>query len=166
VYADYNRINWTTNWHHDRYMFKALLAYSTPKLTLGTEAFINTLRNDNIANAASHTDTITTNATGISVFARGAIYKNLLTFFVRYDNYNPSVNNNNTVYSKYAPLTATYNPNTKEQFFTAGIDYSPINKIHIMPNVWYINYTNAGPTTSADGYDLVYRLSLYYVYGK
>ena len=166
IYADYDRMNWTSNWHHDRYMFKALLAYTTPKITVGAEAFYNTLRNDNKATSATQSDTLTTNASGISVFARGAIYKNLLTFFVRYDDYNPSINNKNGTYTKYTALTPTYDPNTKEQFFTAGIDYSPINKIHIMPNVWYNNYTNAGPVANSDGYDLVYRLSLYYVYGK
>jgi hypothetical protein len=47
-----------------------------------------------------------------------------------------------------------------------GIDYSPISKIHIMPNVWYNKYTNASPMQLAGGNDLVVRLSLYYVYGK
>ena len=166
LYADYNRLNWTPNWHHDRQMVKGLVAYTTPKITVGAEAFLNTLRKDNIALGTATKDTITTKASGISLFARGNIYKSVLSFFVRYDNYNPTANNNNNLYSKYSPLTATYDPNTKEQFFTAGIDFSPIDKIHIMPNVWYNKYTNAGPTSVSDGYDLVYRLSLYYIYGK
>jgi hypothetical protein len=165
-YSDYTRINWTSNWHHDRHMFKGMVAYTTPKFTLGTEAFLNTIRNDNVATALSYTDTITTKASAISIFARGRIYKDIVGFFIRYDNYNPSINNKNNVYTKYAPITTTYDPNTKEQFFTVGIDYSPISKIHIMPNVWYNTYNNAGPMTSQNSSDLVYRLSLYYIYGK
>lgn len=54
----------------------------------------------------------------------------------------------------------------KEQFFTAGINYSPINKIHIMPNIWYNLYNNASPREHYDAADIVLRLSIYYIYGK
>ena len=167
LYADYTKINWTTAWHHDRSMIKGMVAYSTPKITVGTELFYNSLMNDNIATTTAGTsDTITTKAMALSFFARGPIYKDLLGFFVRYDTYDPSVNNKNDVYNKYSPITKTYDPNTKERFFTAGIDYSPISKIHIMPNVWYNAYNNAAPTENYNSYDVVFRLSIYYVYGK
>ena len=166
LYADYTKINWTANWHHDRSMVKGMIAYTAPKFTVGVEAFMNSIMNDDIVTAKTGTDTITNKAVAVSVFARGRIYRDILGFFIRYDNYDPSGNNNNSLYSKDAPITATYDPNTKEQFFTAGIDFSPISKIHIMPNVWYNAYNSAGPQTLSNGYDLVYRLSLYYVYGK
>ena len=166
LYADYTKINWTAYWHHDRSMLKGMIAYTAPKFTVGVEAFMNSIMNDDIVTTKTGLDTITNKAMAISVFARGRIYRDILGFFVRYDNYNPSGNNTNSLYTKDAPITATYDPNTKEQFFTAGIDYSPISKIHIMPNVWYNEYDNAGPQNLRNGYDLVYRLSLYYVYGK
>ena len=166
LYSDYTKINWTAKWHHDRSMVKGMIAYTAPKFTVGVEAFMNSIMNDDIVTTKTGTDTITNKAVAISVFARGRIYRDILGFFIRYDNYDPSGNNNNSLYSKDAPITATYDPNTKEQFFTAGIDYSPISKIHIMPNVWYNAYNNAGPVSVSNGYDLVYRLSLYYVYGK
>ena len=167
LYADYTKLNWTATWHHDRSMVKGMVAYTTPKFTVGAEAFMNSLMNDNIANeVAGKTDTITTKAMAFSVFARGRIYKDILGFFIRYDNYDPSSNNDNTKYLRYTPQTKTYDPNTKEQFFTAGIDYSPISKIHIMPNVWYNAYENAGHVANYNAYDLAYRLSIYYVYGK
>lgn len=167
LYADYTKIDWTTAWHHDRCMVKGLVAYTTPKVTVGIEAFMISLMNDDIATTtANKTDTITTKAMAVSVYVRGRIYKDILGFFIRYDNYNPSENNNNSIYEKYVPVTTTYDPNTKEQFFTAGFDYSPISKIHIMPNVWYNTYNNAGPSNLYNAYDLVYRLSIYYVYGK
>ncbi len=166
-YSDYTRINWTSSWHHDRYMLKGLVAYTVPKFTIGVEAFLNTIRKDNIATTVTMLpDTITTKASDISIYARGRIYKDVLGFFIRYDNYNPSINNNNSIYTKYVPVTANYDPNTKEQFFTAGIDYSPISRIHIMPNIWYNEYDNAGPVNNPNGDDLVYRLSVYFVYGK
>ena len=167
VYADYSKINWTTTWHHDRSMVKGMIAFTAPKFTVGVEAFMNSIMNDDIVTLKDKTvDTITNKAMAVSVFARGRIYRDILGFFIRYDSYSPSGNNNNSLYTKYSPVTATYDPNTKEQFFTAGVDYSPISKIHIMPNVWYNAYTNAGPTNIKDGYDLVYRLSIYYIYGK
>jgi hypothetical protein len=167
IYADYTKINWTPSWHHDRSMLKGIIAYTTPKFTLGTEAFINRLMGDNIATKFNDkNDTLTTKSSAISLFSRGRIYRSILGYFIRFDYYNPSANNNNSIYKKYTPITPTYDPNTMEQFFTAGIDYSPMNKIHIMPNVWYNAYNNAGPIQLKNGYDLVYRLSLYYVYGK
>ncbi len=169
LYADYSKIQWFNAWHHDRCMVKGFAGYTVPKFTIGVEVFFNSLMND--ARDSTHTakfDTMTTKALGISIFARGRIYKDLLGFFVRYDNLDPSLNNNASV-TRYIPQTITYDPNTKEQFITAGIDYSPISKIHIMPNVWYNMYTNAGPFNyGADnnGSDIIFRLSLYYVYGK
>ena len=148
-------------------MVKGMIAFTAPKFTVGVEAFMNSIMNDDIVTLKDKTvDTITNKAMAVSVFARGRIYRDILGFFIRYDSYSPSGNNNNSLYTKYSPVTATYDPNTKEQFFTAGVDYSPISKIHIMPNVWYNAYTNAGPTNIKDGYDLVYRLSIYYIYGK
>ena len=167
LYADYTRINWVSNWHHDRSMLKGLIAYSTPKFTIGTEAFTNTIRKDNVATKSSLlSDTIDTKSSCISIFSRGQIYKNILGFFVRYDNYNPTSNNNNIIYTTYSPINTNYNPNTKEEFFTIGLDYSPIPQIHIMPNIWYNKYINSAPAAKDNGEDVVLRLSFYYIYGK
>ncbi len=175
AYADYTKVNWTPQWHHDRSMIKFLIAYTVPKFTVGVEGLMISLMNDNVAHVrnsgpgtgvASYSDTITTKSTAVSFFARGRIYKDQLGFFARFDMFDPGRNNNNTTYDSYTPQTANYNPNTREQFITAGLDYSPISKIHIMPNVWYNSYNNAGPQNRYNAYDLVFRLSLYYVYGK
>ena len=167
LYADYNRMDLVPGAHHDRSMIKGLIAFTSPKFTIGIEAFTNTLRNDVIAMSAdSITSKIDTRAIDYSIYARGRIYKDQLGFFVRYDNYDASLNTQNDTYINYAPRTSNYDPNTVEQFFTAGLDFTPIDKIHIMPNVWYTGYKNAGPSSIEDGYDLVYRLSIYYVYGK
>ncbi|HTQ64281.1 MAG TPA: hypothetical protein VMI12_05760 [Puia sp.] len=80
--------------------------------------------------------------------------------------YNPSTG---------APTAAasTGDPTSKETFITAGLDFTPVKGVHFMPNIWYNHYksqlTNppgvpAG--TSDANYDLVYRLTFYFVFGK
>lgn len=176
LYADYSRIDWNPLWHHDRNMFKALIAYSSPKFTIGCEAFNNTIRNDVKSYFNNGTDTPGNNiidssmrnskSINWSAFARGKIYKDKLGFFARYDQFDPGRANDNAVFNKLVSATPNYNPNTAESFFTLGLDYTPIDKIHIMPNVWSTRYRHVGPGTNAAGTDLVYRLSIYYVYGK
>lgn len=167
LYADYNRMDWTSAWHHDRTMIKGMVAYSTPKFTAGVEFFTIKLALDNTAmNPDSSTLKRDTKAMNYSVFARGSILPNRLGFFVRYDGFDPSGNNDNAKYIKYTPSTGNYDPNTKETFFTAGLDFTPNSNIHIMPNVWSTQYSNVGPANLKSGTDVVYRLSIYYVYGK
>jgi hypothetical protein len=167
-YADYERLNWTDTWHHDRSMAKLFVAYTTPKLTVGMEYYINNLMGDDSATRISDgkVDMITTKASGLSLFARGPIVKNKLGFFARFDYYNPSGNNDNSIYKKYKPLTSQYDPNTQEQFITAGLDFTPIKNVHFMPNIWYNAYNNQGPANLKNDYDMVYRFTFYYVYGK
>ncbi|PZF71257.1 hypothetical protein DN068_18335 [Taibaiella soli] len=171
LYADYSRINWDPGFHHDRNMIKGAVTYSADRFTVGVEAFYNRLMGDNVATHALNDgkDTITTKAMAVSVFVRGRIYKDKLGFFARYDNYNPSGNIDNSKYKEYTPLTAQYDPNTKEQFITAGIDFTPVKNVHLMPNIWYNSYKNAGPKdygAANNDYDLVYRFTFYYIYGK
>ena len=171
LYSDYARLNLMSGWHHDRSTQKLFVAYTVPKFTIGVEVFANNLRGDQIDTRIDKkaNDTLTTKSMGVSVFARGKLYKEKLGFFIRYDNYDPSLNNDNGTYSSYKTLTSQYNPNTKEQFFTAGLDFTPVKNVHIMPNIWYNAYKNAGPTDYGDNnnaHDMVYRLTFYYIYGK
>jgi hypothetical protein len=161
-------MNWNASWHHSRNMIKGFIAYTIPKITIGVEAFTNTLKKDNIAVKINGLpDTLTTNARAISLFIHGPIYKDKLGFFARYDAYNPSGNLNTNSYLSYNPITAQYNPNTKENFITAGFDYAPDKSVHIMPNVWYNCYKNAGPKNYGSAnkdYDLVFRLTCYWIF--
>lgn len=170
LYADYERLNWTPTWHHDRHMLKGFIAYNAPKITAGVEAFVNTIHADDVATRRQDgkSDTLTNSATAVSLYIRGSIYKKELSFFARYDVYNPAGNIDNSKYSKYTPLTTNYDPNTKEQFVSAGLDWAPLRNVHIMPNVWYNTYSNAGPKnygTANNDYDLVYRLTFTYIFG-
>jgi hypothetical protein len=180
LYADYEKLNWTSSWHHSRQMVKGYIAYSFPStsnadtsaLTIGVEGFINNLKQDNFATKISGgTDTLDAVAKGISLYVHGNIIPNKLRFFARYDAFNPTNNIDNSVYVSYKGNTSNYNdPVTKEQFITAGLDYMPAKKVHFMPNIWYNSYKYEGPdkgaSTPYNSHDLVYRLTFYFVFGK
>lgn len=169
LYADYQRLNWTPAYHHSRNMIKGFVGYTTPKLTVGVEAYINHGNHDVVGMKSTSADTISANAEGISLTVRGPIMKDKLGFFARVDNYNPDVNYNAGSYDIYKGLTPTYEPNNKETFVTAGLDFTPIKNAHFMPNIWFNQYRSerSGTTGSANrDYDLVYRLTFHYVFGR
>lgn len=175
-------------WHHDRSMVKLFAAYVSPKFTVGAEVFMNTLMGDVLDSGRDGKVYYrTTKAMGVSVFAKGRITKEKLGFFARFDNYDPSGNLNNIVSEantkNYTALTSQYEPTTKEMFCTFGIDYTPVKNVHIMPNIWFNTYESALSATGSNsagtpyakmngnvspikGTDAVYRLTLYYIYGK
>jgi hypothetical protein len=76
LYADYQRLNWISTWHHSRQMFKGFIAWNSSATdksmnpgsgyTIGIEGFVNNLQNDNFQTfTAGGTDTISTAPTGI-----------------------------------------------------------------------------------------------------
>lgn len=167
LYADYERLNWTSTFHHSRNMVKGFAAYTTPSFTVGVEAFINHGQMDVVGINTQAKDTISANAKAISAYVKGSITKDKLGFFARVDSYNPDGNYNNSYYSSYKGLTGTYEPNNKELFITAGLDFTPFKNVHFIPNVWYNRYTaqQANLTGSANrDYDLAYRLTFFYIY--
>ena len=199
LYGDYQRLNWQPGWHHDRQMVKGFIAYTTPALTVGVEGFVNTIRADvKATKIAGGADSINTVAEGISFYVHGNIIPGKLRFFARYDMYNPNNKVNNTLYSGYAGISGvnspsgynfpgykmTFNPSTgapatatstgditaKENFITAGLDFTPVKNVHFMPNIWYNHYktqlTGAAGAANGPGYDLVYRATFYFVFGK
>ena len=170
-YTDYEKLRWAGTWHSDRMMNKLFIAYTTDKFTLGAEAFYTRFMGDVIATRRDGVtiDTITTKSVAFSCFVKGKIYNETLGFFARYDKFTAGLNNDNSIYKIYSPQTAAYDPNTGQQFVTIGIDYSPLKNIHIIPNLWYANYTNLGPqryNSHANDYDLVFRLTVWYSFGK
>jgi hypothetical protein len=169
LYADYQRLNWTPVLHHSRNMVKGFAAYTTPKITVGVEAFINHGTKDVVGINGPVTDTINANAEAISAYVRGAIVKDKLGFFARIDDYNPDINYNAGSYNIYSGLTSNYEPNNKETFITAGLDFTPIKNAHFMPNIWYNQYRSEQPSTTGSAnkdHDLVYRVTFYYVFGR
>jgi hypothetical protein len=180
-------------WYHDRNMTKLFAAWNTKKLTVGLEVYQNTIMGDvKVTGKDGSTYYRTTRAMSESFFVRGRIVSSstgpaTLGFFARVDNYDPSGNLSNIVSDantkSYSASVSNYEPTTKEMFVTFGLDYQPIKNVHIMPNVWMDAYnsdlsatgTNGIGTkytsmnsnvTNNKGTDAVYRLTLYYIYGK
>ena len=186
LYQDYEKIDWnpidtlSRAFHHDRNMTKIFIAYTVPKFTVGIEAFTTTLMGDIEASTlTARTYYLTTIATAISLYARGRIYKDKLGFFARYDKYDPSqkiseITNNPKIIS-YTALTSSFDPTTKEQFLTFGIDFTPFPNVHLMPNLYLNTYQCTLPSkdyglnpkgSGVIGTDAAYRFTIYYIFGK
>jgi hypothetical protein len=194
LYQDYAKIDWTiavdsnTNaYHHDRNMTKLFVAYTTPKFTVGVEAFQNTLMGDvtayAIVNGVNKTYYRTTYITAYSVYVRGRVYKDKLGFFARYDNYDPGhkisevTSIPDLVEYQQALSNLTYDPTTKEQLVVCGLDFTPFPNLHLMPNFYMNTYQSTlsskyydlgiNPNVSGVlGTDAVCRVTLYYIFGK
>lgn len=169
LYADYQRMNWSPNFHHSRNMVKAFAGYTTPTVTFGVEAFLNHNSDDVVGLRGNLNDTMSTNSVGVSTFVRGVIIKDKLGYFARYDHYNPNTNYNGAYYTDYKGFSANYEPNDRQCFFTTGLDITPAKNIHFMPNIWFNKYVSQRsniPVAIKQDYDLVYRVTFYYVYGK
>jgi len=192
LYQDYAKIDWTTAvdtntnaFHHDRNMTKLFIAYTVPKFTVGVEAFRNTLMGDvtayAIVNGVNKTYYRTTYITAYSIYARGRIYKDKLGFFARYDNYNPGnkvseiTSIPNVFTYNQAVNNLSYDPTTKEQFVTFGLDFTPFANLHLMPNFYMNTYQCTLPSkydylnpkgSGVLGTDAVYRITVYYIFGK
>lgn len=169
LYADYQRFNWNSSFRNSGSMLKGFVGYTTPLFTVGVESFLYHGLNNFVGVNTNKVDTLSGNALAYSVFVRGAIIRNKLNYFLRRDHFNPNVNYNGQLYSQYESFNTSYEPNNKEIFFTAGIDFSPAKDIHFIPNVWYNHYKSqrnriAGSANS--DYDLVYRITFSYTYGR
>ena len=150
-------------------MFKGFVAYTSPKLTVGVEAYTQKLTNGvtNTTKAAPADAT----AQALSIFVKGPIIKDKLGFFARYDGYNPDKDYIGTdTYAATGGIFSSYTPLYKEKFYTAGLDITPTKNVHFSPNIWLIDYKDqrdAGVTGRvADDHTLVYRMTFYFVFGK
>jgi hypothetical protein len=169
LYADYERLDWLPGFHHSMNMIKLFVGYTTPGFSAGLEGFINHGKQDVTAHSGAETDTLDANAIGLSAFVRGNIVKDKLGFFARADIYNPDMNYDAQKYGSYQGFSPNYNPGVKENFITAGLDFTPVKNVHLMPNIWYNAYRGQGTGlegATAYDYDLAYRLTFYYVFGK
>lgn len=169
LYADYERLHWTPGFHHSRNIIKAFAAYTTPAFTIGAEAMSSYGRKDVVGISDNRSDTLNAPAKALSVFVHGNIIKDKLRYFARMDYYDPDTKYNPATYTAYKGFSANYEPNNKEQFITAGLDFTPIKNVHFMPNIWYNRYTSKQASAmgaAEQDYDLVYRITFYYVYGR
>lgn len=174
-------------WYHDRNMTKLFVAWNSRKLTVGFEGFHTTILGDlRVTGKDGSTYYRTTQTLAASFYVRGRIFSSpsgnaLLGFFARFDNFDPTGNLNNVINEantqRYFAMTAPYDPTTKQQFAVLGLDYTPFKNVHFMPNLWLNTYTSSLARNAANeqlnpgvtgikGTDVVWRLSVYYIYGK
>lgn len=169
-YADYAKTgpSSVSSGAQEHNMFKLFAAYTTPIVTIGAEAYTQKLTNGvtNTTTKAQEDATVQ----GLSVWIRGGIVKNKLGYFARFDTYNPdtdySSSDSYTVNTNYG----SYTPVAKEQFYTAGLDYTPAKNIHFMPNIWLTEFKDQRDATAA-GYlpadhIIVYRMTFFFTFGK
>ena len=129
--------------------FKGVLAYQTPGFTIGTEV-VNQLRKNSGINNSN------INPFGISFYAHGTLIKEKITkvpklkVFARFDYYDPDMKSDSSGF--------------KENFFTAGLDYMPIESVHFMPNIWMNSYSAKNSAYPERKADLVGRVTFYYNY--
>ena len=141
----------------DRNMTKLFAAWNTNKLTVGFEGFQNTIMSGlHIVGTDGANYYRTQKTMAMSVYVRGRILSAAngdprLNFFARFDNYDPSGNLSsvvdNTLTKSFSGTVSQYDPATKEQFITAGLDYMPVRNVHIMPNVWMNTYASSLSST-------------------
>ncbi len=160
LYGDLNRTSDAPA--KDILTMKFFIAYQTKPLTFGIEGFMQTQTHnvvDSNFSSGLH-DTASITPFGVSVFIRGEIIENTLNFFARYDMFNPD----NSYVSSGVQYPKGYNT-SNENFIVAGIDWTPYNNIHIMPNLWYTGYSNkangAIEKLKSDN-DIVSRVTVYY----
>lgn len=126
---------------------KGFVSYQQKKFTIGAEAIQQTQKNA----GGTNIDIV---PFGITGFVWGTLYAKkdvpVLNAFARFDYYDPDSKNDSLGY--------------KENFITVGLDYMPIENVHIMPNVWVNSYKGKTSLLTERKADVVARMSFFYVY--
>jgi hypothetical protein len=151
----------------DHAMTKLFVSYLSKPITIGAEAYTQSIENgvENTVTKAPVNATVH----ALSLWVRGPIVPKL-NYFARFDTYNPDTQFNTsdtyTVNTNYS----SYDPTTKEKFVTAGIDWNPTKNVHFEPNLWLVQYVNQElPTVTGyvpDNHTLIYRLTFFFTFGK
>ncbi len=177
LYGDYERGR-LSPYQQAKTTFKATLAFQARGFTLGAELVQQGQQNNTIYTEAkagepnaigTKKDTVSALAFGVSVFSIATILKEKLLIFARCDYFNPDL-----MFSNKNFYGSAYTGNTVQKYFTAGLDYLPESNIHIIPNIWYDGflaasdaYNNVRPLSLFhQDYDLVYRITVSYVFNR
>ena len=173
AYADYARTAQATfaigGQSHN--MLKGLITYSIPSLTVGIEAFTENITNGVTLTQNAAKTPVNAKAEGISFNAYGSIVKDKLGFIARYDTYNPDSEfiTGSTTYTVNTNI-GSYTPYTREQFYVAGLDYTPAPNIHFSPNIWFLRSHDQQLASTTgyvnDDHTLIYRLTFFFTFGK
>ncbi|MFQ5335167.1 MAG: hypothetical protein ACE5DN_03735 [Flavobacteriales bacterium] len=124
---------------------KGFLGFQTDKITIGLEGGNQKQTQMGAVDTATgkQQDVVPMGFTG---FVRGVLVKDKLNFFVRSDYFDNNSNSNDTY---------------TENFFVAGVDFTPVKNTHLMPNIWINTYTAKGSMPDRDP-DIVPRLTFWW----
>lgn len=159
-----NEWSQTKPYHKSKTTYKGFLAYQTSKFTAGIEAFGQVQKNNTIYTEEAPStvkDTVNAVASGISFFARGTISKKL-GFVLRYDHYNPD-----RKFSADNVYASSYTGVYTESFLLAGLDFTPVKNVHLIPNLWWDIYNNRYSDVnnlSSSSSDVALRLTVHYIF--
>jgi hypothetical protein len=148
--------------HQSKHLYKVGVAYKTDKIAIGAEAFDDALKHQagTIRSVTNDTVMVNESSVGYSVFLTKRFSKQF-SCFIRYDKFNPD-----TKFNSGNHYVSSYNVNS-ENFFAAGLDYQPVESVHIIPNLWYDHFHNKQIKESAaltQNADVVPRLTVYVVF--
>ncbi len=182
LYGDYERSALIPRFHQSKTTYKLNVAYQSSRITAGVEAVVQKQQNavgytepkSGATTIGTVKDTTDAFVLGVSAFVRGAIIKDKLAAFVRYDSYNPDQNFKSTNFYTTPVYDGKSTGSILQTFITAGIDYSPDESVHIIPNVWYNQYKGRNDANNKinngsslkNNYDLVYRITIAYTFNK
>lgn len=164
LHTDYERGSLQQGMHKARQTYKIGVVYQAEKFTIGSEFFEQEHKNYVTAIHLVGTDSVKTYANestiGFSVFARGKLREKIFAY-LRYDHYNPD--------ARFSPQLIYMDPydQNREDFFVAGLDFQPIEKVHLMPNIWYNHYHHKMGykiEKVLNDYDLVARCTVWVVF--
>lgn len=125
------------------------VGYKNKFLNIGVENFFQIKSNFNTSATATSSDVV---PYGLSIFLHQNIIDEelVLNYFLRYDYVNDDINNKNTGFH--------------QSFMTAGLDISPVEDVHIMPNIWLNAFTPKPMQTAKVKTDVVPRITFWYEY--
>ena len=178
VYGDY-LLSQRLPYEKNKATGKIFVAYTTDLITVGFTIFEQVAANGVTYKTVTGKDTskaVNKNSVvfGYSGFVRGQIIPGKLNYFARYDNFNPdNLYATGRVYttetSYYTPVNGKISVPVRENFITAGFDWTPTKNVHFMPNIWIDTYMN--PAANAEGknksdMDVEARMTFYYIFGR
>jgi hypothetical protein len=166
--------------------YKVYANYNAGKFRIGGEIFTQTFLNGSKLSNGTYENT---NIFGWEVFVSGKILPKL-NYYAMYDRYNPNTNykKDNTYTSVPSLIIPQYTPSgavftmssgtvnqasifSTQDFVTAGLDWTPVNRVHIMPNIWYtqfnsmVNLSESAQKARRD-YTLVPRITFYFIFNS
>jgi hypothetical protein len=137
---------------------RMFVGYNTEPLRLGAELAARR-EADRLASADGTREDVTRLLVSAFAAAPLSFVNPRLQAFVRYDHYNPDRDFAETrPYENMAAFAYT------EQFFIAGLNYSPVERVHIMPNLWINTYSDRRTDARQREADVVPRLTVYFTF--